>query len=226
MDNTALTEHSDAQAASLLGLTSAALLTHFQSLAADARLGTSVPETLELARHASTRFAALDRALAALTDHGSSPEAGLGAFTEALGQFHRHTAPQTWPQVLLKCVLVCGFATDFEGAVSEHLPPALRAQFSSLVAEAQALAWWARQSLESLVDADPEVVHSLGLFGRRVLAEGSAQAQRVAGQDSSLAALCTGSVPGSLEELSASVQLIADLVEASAQRMVALGLQP
>ena len=65
----------------------------------------------------------------------------------------------------------------------------------------------------------------LGLYGRRVIGEATAQAQRVASHDSDLMAALTGAEPGSSAELASSTQLLAQLVEGCAQDMISLGLQ-
>lgn len=65
----------------------------------------------------------------------------------------------------------------------------------------------------------------LGLYGRRVIGEATAQAQRIASHDSELMAALTGAEPGSSAELASSTQLLAQLVEGCAQDMISLGLQ-
>lgn len=65
----------------------------------------------------------------------------------------------------------------------------------------------------------------LGLYGRRVIGEATAQAQRIASHDSDLMAALTGAEPGSSAELASSTQLLAQLVEGCAQDMISLGLQ-
>lgn len=141
----------------------------------------------------------------------------------AMTSFADHTRPGSWEEAVLKVHLMVGAALDLRRLTGENWP----ADVVPLAEANPALELVAplRETLETLVQ-DQDVRSRLGLFGRRVIAEATAQAQRVVARQPQLTAALLGVEEGSLDELSATTQLVADLVEGSAQRMLELKLQP
>jgi hypothetical protein len=80
---------------------------------------------------------------------------------------------------------------------------------------------FAAERLREAIDADPAVAGRLALWARRLVGEALGQAQRVAAEHESLAALLAG---GEVTQLGEIGRIFARLTDAHARRMAALGL--
>ena len=75
--------------------------------------------------------------------------------------------------------------------------------------------------MREAIDADPAVAGRLALWARRLVGEALGQAQRVAAERESLARLLVG---GKVTQLGEIGRMFAQLTDAHARRMAALGL--
>lgn len=204
----------------------AGLLSSFEQLAADAKLADLPSQHLALSRLAAEQLPCLDEGVSQITDDRGDLDDLLGRFTDAFVSFDRHTRPGSWLEALLKAHLGAGFAFDAIERLRGRLPAELVRSLEELTRAQRKVSWFSEQQLREAIEADASTASSLALFGRRVIGEATAQAQRVSAHSPELMSLLTGAEPGSVSEISASAVFIADLVEDSAQRMTALGLQP
>lgn len=210
----------------LAGLATAAQLSSFADLAAGATLATEPAARVAISRLAAGQFTSVERGVAAITDAGGALDGPVAQVRDIFDAFHRHTRAGSIPELLVKAWLCAGMATDVLALLGERLGPGEVAMMEELLSSQRQVSWFAEQHLGGWIETDQEMAGRLSLFGRRVVGEASAQAQRLVALQAPLMAAITGHEPGSVAEVRASTQLIADLVEASAARMIALGLQP
>ena len=189
-----------------------------------AELVSLAPRTLEalgVARSSAPLVDAARKALDLLPD--DKVDSMIGYAREAFTSVQQHTPPGTWPEGLLKNLLIIGMGLDLTRLTRESWPPVVAEHLTD--DPGPALADLLTETLSGL-DMDEEVTSRTSLFGRRVLAELSAQAQRIASRSSAVALALTGAERDSLDEVTGAVELLQELVEGGAQRMLALGLQP
>lgn len=205
----------------LLGLFAAGWLGLFESLADLARLAPGPGEAVDVARW-SARYVEAAAQLVDGLDDGKGLEL-MAPAQRALSEFSGHVPPRTWGEAALKCHLMLGAGQDLVRLTGTSWAPMVRsaAQGAPQHELAGSLADIVREG-----QRDDESSARLALFGRRVVAEGTAQAHRIASRQPTVAAGLLGAEGGSLDELSGTTQLIADLVEGAAQRMLDLHLQP
>lgn len=160
----------------------------------------------ELVRHVAGLLARLDTQAALDGD----PQVAASVWAGAREVVQR-PQPADWSEAVLKCALLFAMAQDLAERIGEERLP----QGSGLVA-AQLFEWAQQEAAEH-----PD---RLGLVGRRLIAECSAQAQRVLTRHKDLAeALATGA--DDADELASTSELISALISASSMRMQVLGLQ-
>lgn len=207
-------------------LSTAAQLSSFAELSAGATLAAEPTTRIAISRLAVAQFTAVERGVAQITDGGGSLSQVKSAVRELFDSFHRNTRAQNLRQLLVKAWLCAGMAQDVSHLLAQRLDPTTQAGVEDLLASQRQVSWFAEQHLGGLIGTDTEVTDRLSLFARRVVGEAAAQAQRLAAERPDLFAELTSHPAGSVDEVRASTQLIADLVELSAQRMLTLGLQP
>lgn len=210
----------------LIGLSTAAQLSGFAELSAGATLAADPATRVAISRLAVAQFAAVERGVAEVTDRGAQLSDVVGSVREVFDAFHRNTRAANLRQLLVKAWVCAGIAGDVQAMLAERLDADLVSGVDEVLATQRQVAWFAEQQLRSWVADDQEAADAASLFARRVLGEASAQAQRLASGSPELMALVTGESAGSVDEVRASTQLIAELIELSASRMLALGLQP
>lgn len=154
---------------------------------------------------------------------GEETEQHVEPVRQAVASFGHHLRPRTWPEAVLKVHLMVGAGLDLVELTRSTWPENSRHVVDVTVA--RELEGALGETLDPYL-GDEDERSRLGLFGRRLVAEATAQAQRVAAARPRLAQALSGDEEGSLSELAATTQLIADLVEGSAQRLMRLGLQP
>lgn len=204
----------------LLGVLAYGELVAFQRLAEDARFAPGLADKAALSEMAVAEFAHFRLLRERLGRFGADPEAAMSPFVAALDDFHNSTAPGDWLEGLVKAYVGDGFAADFYREVADSLDAETR-ELVLAVLEDTGHARFAVDRVRAAIAADPTVAGRLALWARRLVGEALSQAQRIAVERESLAALLAGS-----KDASAIRDLFSRLTERHGQRMSALGLAP
>jgi hypothetical protein len=214
----------------LLGLLAYAELGAFFRLTEDAALAPSLADKAALGRMAVAEFSHFERIRDELGRLGADPGQAMQPFTGPLDDFHARTAPSDWLEGLVKAYVGDGIAADFYRAAAQVLEPGPRALVLEVLA-GTGHAQFAVGHVRAAIAADPKVAGRLALWARRLVGEALGQAQRVAAQRPSLAALLVppaagGGQAGGPSQLGEIGRMFARLADAHAQRMSDLGLSP
>jgi tRNA-(MS[2]IO[6]A)-hydroxylase (MiaE)-like len=204
----------------LFGLLAYAELVAFFNLSGDAALASSLEDKAALGEMAVAEFGHFRALHDELTRRGAVPEQAMEPFVAPLDAFHARTAPADWLESLVKAYVGDGLAADFYRAVAERLEPQARA----LVQEALADTGHADlvvSRVRAAIEADPTLAGRLALWARRLVGEALGQAQRVAAERQALARMLAG---GEVTQLGQIGRMFAQLTDAHARRMAALGL--
>jgi hypothetical protein len=138
----------------------------------------------------------------------------------AIDEFHSRTAPADWLEGLVKAYVGDGIAADFYRTVAELLDDQTRALVLEVLADT-GHAEFAVARVREAIAADPRVAGRLALWARRLVGEALGQAQRVAAERQALARMLAG---GEVTQLGQIGRMFAQLTDAHARRMAALGL--
>jgi hypothetical protein len=209
----------------LLGVLALAELTAFERLAEDAKLAPTLADKAEVAQMAVAEFHHFEQLRRRLAELGVDTEAAMAPFREALVKFHDRTVPRDWYEGLVKAYVGDGIGIDFYREVSAYLD----ADTKELVLEVlgdTGHAGFAVERVRAAIDRDPAIAGRLALWGRRLVGEALAQAQAVAAERDSLAALIAGGAGRPGMDLAALSQMFARLTENHTKRMESLGLSP
>jgi hypothetical protein len=141
-------------------------------------------------------------------------------FVAAIDAFHARTAPSDWLEGLVKAYVGDGIAADFYRTVAELLDPQTRDLVLEVLKDT-GHAGFAVARVREAIEADPRVAGRLALWARRLVGEALGQAQRVAAEREALASLLAGAEVSQLGEIG---RMFAQLTDAHARRMAALGL--
>jgi hypothetical protein len=204
----------------LLGALSYALLVAFFRLVEDASLAESLADKAALGEMAVAEFGHFQLLRGRLQQLNVDPDEAMRPFVAAIDEFHARTTPSDWLESLVKAYVGDGIAVDFCRTVAELLDP----QTADLVLEVlkdTGHAEFAVARVREAIEADPAVAGRLALWARRLVGEALGQAQRVAAQREDLAALLAG---GEVTQLGEIGRMFAQLTDAHARRMAALGL--
>jgi tRNA-(MS[2]IO[6]A)-hydroxylase (MiaE)-like len=204
----------------LLGVLAYALLVAFFRLVEDASLAESLEDKAALAEMAVSEFGHFQLVRTRLRELNADPDEAMRPFVPAIDEFHTRTAPSDWLESLVKAYVGDGIAVDFCRTVAQLLDPRTR----ELVLEAldgTGHAEFAVARVREAIEADPRVAGRLALWARRLVGEALGQAQRVAAEREDLAALLAG---GDVTQLGEIGRMFAQLTDAHARRMAALGL--
>ncbi len=125
-----------------------------------------------------------------------------------------------WLEGLVKAYVGDGIAADFYRLIAQLLDQPTRSLVQSVLADS-GHAQFAITRVREAIAADPAVAGRLALWARRLVGEALSQAQRVAAEREPLARLLAGGSPAQLGEIG---RMFAELTDAHAQRMAALGL--
>jgi len=207
----------------LLGAISYGEISAFERLAEDAKMAPAVRDKVALAAMAAAEFGHVARLHERITELGADPFEAMGAFIEPIEKFHRHTAPSDWYEGLVKAYVGDGLAADFYREVAAFLDADTRDLIVASLVDAghsEFVVERVRQAIES----DPRVAGPIALWGRRLMGEALSQAQRVAAERDSLAALLAGGVDRPGMDLAALGRMFTRLTENHAKRMAELGL--
>jgi len=206
--------------ADLLGLLAYASLTAFFRLADDASLAVALSDKTALAEMAVAEFAHFQLLRARLEEMPANPTLAMQPFVGPVDEFHARTAPSDWLEGLVKAYVGDGIAADFYRAVAQVLEPKTRDLVLTVLADT-GHSEFVIVRVRAAIEADPRVAGRLALWARRLVGEALGQAQRVAAERESLAALVAGGDPSQLGNIG---RMFAQLTDAHAARMAALGL--
>jgi hypothetical protein len=207
----------------LLGLLAYGELTAFHRLADDARLAPTIADKAALAGMAVAEFAHFTALHRRLVELGADPETAVAPYIAALDAFHDQTAPADWYEGLVKAYVGDGIAADFYRAMAAYLDPTTRDVVLDVLSDS-GQADFVVDRVRAGIEADPRLAGRLALWGRRLLGEALAQAQRVAAERDSLTPLFTGGEDRPGADLAELSRIFTQLTEAHTRRMAALGL--
>jgi ferritin-like protein len=204
----------------LLGVLAYVLLVAFFRLVEDATLAESLADKAALAEMAVAEFGGFQLLRERIQELNVDPDEAMRPFVAAVDEFHARTAPADWLEGLVKAYVGDGISVDFYRTVAALLDP----QTGELVLEVlkdTGHAEFAVARIREAIEADPRVAGRLALWARRLVGEALGQAQRVAAERAELAGLLAG---GEVTQLGEIGRIFAQLTDAHARRMAALGL--
>ena len=204
----------------LLGVLAYALLVAFFRLTEDAALAESLGDKAALGEMAVAEFGQFQMVRDRLQQLNVDPDAAMRPFVAGIDEFHARTAPSDWLEGLVKAYVGDGIAADFCRMVAEVLDPGTQ-ELVLAVRRDTGHAEFAVARVREAIEADPRVAGRLGLWARRLVGEALGQAQRVAAEREALAGLLAG---GEVTQLGEIGRMFAQLTDAHARRMAALGL--
>jgi len=204
----------------LLGVLSYASLTAFFRLAEDAALAISLSDKTALAEMAVAEFGHFQLLRGRITEMNADPKAVMQPFVAAIDAFHARTAPSDWLEGLVKAYVGDGIAADFYRAVAQVLDPDMRDLVLTVLADT-GHSEFVIARVRAATQSDPRVAGRLALWARRLVGEALGQAQRVAAEREPLARLLAGGTSNQLGDIG---RMFAQLTDAHAARMAALGL--
>ncbi len=207
----------------LLGVIAYGEISAFERLAEDAKLAPTLQDKVSLAAMASAEFGKVAPLHARISDLGADPFTAMAPFRLAIDQFHQHTAPADWLEGLIKAYVGDGLANDFFREIAAYLDPETRDLVVSSVEDAGHSAFVVERVRQTIA-ADPPLGGRLALWGRRLMGEALTQAQRVAADRDTLAALLAGGVDRPGLDLAAIGRMFTRLTERHDERMSELGL--
>ena len=207
----------------LLGVIAYGEISAFERLAEDAKLSPTLQDKVALASMASAEFSKVAPMHARITELGADPFTAMAPFRLAIDQFHQHTAPADWLEGLIKAYVGDGLANHFFREIAAYLDPDTRDLVVSSVEEAGHSAFVVERVRQTIA-ADPPLGGRLALWGRRLMGEALTQAQRVAADRDTLAALLAGGVDRPGLDLAAIGRMFTRLTERHDERMSELGL--
>lgn len=215
----------------LLGVLAYSEIVAFERMATGATLAPTVAEREMVASLAAVELNHHRALVARLDELGVDVDTAITPFREPIDDFHERTAPSSWLEALVKIYVGDTIAADFYRVVAASLDPRSREVVLASLADAGHREFVVG-AVRSGVAADPAVAGRLALWARRLVGEALSQAQRIAAQRETMAALLVGS-PGSrdtsapapvLSDLADIGRLLVTLTAAHEERMVELGL--
>jgi ferritin-like protein len=204
----------------LLGLLAYALLVAFFRLVEDAALAESLADKAALAEMAVAEFGHFRLLRDRIQELDVDPDEAMRPFVAAIDEFHARTAPSDWLESLVKAYVGDGIAADFYRTVAELLDSQTRDLVLEVLMDT-GHAGFAVARVREAIETDPRVAGRLALWARRLVGEALGQAQRVAAEREALASLLAGAEVSQLGEIG---RMFAELTDAHARRMAALGL--
>lgn len=207
----------------LLGALGVGELTAFQRLAADAELAPTLADQAALAGMAVAEFHHFERIRAYLEDLGVAADEAMSPFQDAYATFHAKTAPSTWLEGLVKAYVGDQMAIDFYREIASTVDDDTNALVTEVSSDA-GHADFVIERVRAAIAEDPTVAGRLALWGRRLVGEALAQAQRVAADRDALTTIIVGGPGGPGMDLAELGRVFARMTENHAQRMAKLGL--
>jgi hypothetical protein len=204
----------------LLGLMAYAQLCAFFRLSDDAALAVSLADKTALAEMAVAEFGHFRLLRRRIEDLHADPAAVMEPFVVPVDAFHARTAPADWLESLIKAYVGDGIAADFYRTVATVLDAPTQALILEVLADT-GHSEFVIERVRAAIAADPKVAGRLALWARRLVGEAFGQAQRVAAEREPLARLLADGSPSQLGNIG---RMFAQLTDAHAARMAALGL--
>jgi hypothetical protein len=207
----------------LLGALGLGELSAFQRLAADAELAPTLSDQAALAGMAAAEYRHFERIRERLAELGASVDEAMTPFREPYATFHAKTAPSTWLEGLVKAYVGDQIGTDFYREIASAVDEDTRSLVLEVIADA-GHADFVVDRVRAAIEEDPSVAGRLALWGRRLVGEALAQAQRVAADRDALTSIIVGSAGRPGMDLAELGRVFARLTENHAKRMAKLGL--
>lgn len=207
----------------LLGVIAYGEISAFERLVEDAKLAPSLPDKLALSKMAAIQFNHVEPLLDKVRELGRDPIEAMEPFVEAFDAFHRRTVPSDYFEGLIKAYVGDGLAADFYREIAVFLDVDTRDLIVTSLHDAGHADFVVVQ-VRKAIEEDPRLGGRLALWGRRLMGEALSQAQRVAAERDSLAALLSGGVDRPGMDLAALGRMFSRLTENHAKRMADLGL--
>lgn len=207
----------------LLGAIAYGELSAFERLVDDAKLAPRLPDKIALDAMAAVQFAHVQPLLDRITALGSDPVSAIEPFVRPFDVFHTATAPSDWLEGLVKAYVGDGLAADFYREIAAFLDGDTRQLILDALDDSGHADFVVSRVKQAIAD-DHRVAGRLALWGRRLMGEALSQAQRVAAERDSLAALLAGGVDRPGMDLAAMARMFSRLTENHTERMAQLGL--
>lgn len=207
----------------LLGAITYGEISAFERLADDAKMAPTLEDKLALGSMAVVEFGHIEPLMARISALGGDPLEAMAPFVKPFDVFHAATAPSDWLEGLIKAYVGDGLAADFYVEVAAYLDAGTRQLIVESLGDAGHVDFVVDR-VRRAIEADPRVGGRLALWGRRLMGEALSQAQRVAAERDSLAALLAGGVDRPGMDLAALTRMFSRLTENHAKRMEQLGL--
>lgn len=207
----------------LLGAISYGEITAFERLADDAKLAPTLQDKVDIATLASTEFGHVHQLHRRIRDLGGDPFEAMAPFRTPIDLFHEHTRPSDWYESLVKAYVGDNLADDFYREIAVFLDPETRDLILHSLADSGHADFVVERVRAAIAD-DHRLGGRLALWGRRLMGEALSQAQRVATERDSLAAMLTGGIDHPGLDLAEIGRMFTRLTEAHTKRMGRLGL--
>ena len=209
----------------LLGLIGAGELFAFETLARDSALATQLDAKASLGEIACREFGHFGEVVERLREMGADADSVIGAYLPIMSEFHNKTAPRDLLEGLLKAYVGDGIAADFGREIAAFVDPETREFLDGVLSESGQAEFVVPYVQQALAE-DPGSAGRLALWGRRLMGEALAQAQRVAADRPDLAELVVGGPDQSGAGLAEFAQMLARMTQSHSDRMRSLGLSP
>jgi hypothetical protein len=207
----------------LLGVITYGEISAFERLTDDAKMATALPDKLALGRMAVVQFEHIEPLMDRIATLGADPLEAMSPFVKPFDVFHASTAPSDWLEGLVKAYVGDGLAADFYVEIAAYVDAGTRQLVVDSLSDA-GYSDFAVDRVRRAIEEDHRVAGRLALWGRRLMGEALSQAQRVAAERDSLAALLAGGVDRPGMDLAALSRMFSRLTENHAKRMADLGL--
>jgi hypothetical protein len=204
----------------LLGVMAYGELSAFERLSSDARYSPTLHDRAVLGRIAVIEFQHFELVCAMLEEMGLDTERAMLPFQPSVDHFHERTRPADWYESLMKAYVIDTVSADFYRAIARHVDAGTR-ELIERIQSAEEATSVLRQLLKTALAGDPRLASRLSLWGRRLLGEALAQAQRVSLEHAFLGGLIAADEARSRELISG---VTAELAASHSRRMSALGL--
>ncbi|WP_104091658.1 ferritin-like fold-containing protein [Arthrobacter sp. GMC3] len=205
----------------LLGSIAYGELSAFERLSSDARYSPTLRDRAVVGKMAVAEFGHFEVICARLEAMGMDPELAMLPFQRIVDAFHERTRPADWHESLMKAYVVDAITEDFYAAICEHLDLETR-EIIAQVRTSDHQRALLQERLKAMLGEDPRLSSRLALWGRRLVGEALAQAQRIGAQHSFLVGL---SPDGTQESAEAEVSaILSSLTRSHSRRMSQLGL--
>ena len=207
----------------LLAVLAVSELTAFERMAADSVLAPTFADKASIGELATAEFRHFIALRNRLVELGADPEVAMEPFRQTLEDFHMKTKPTDWLEGLMKTFVGDGIGLDFYREISSYVDPKTR-ELVHEVCDDLSQAAYVVERIRTAIEEDPKVAGRLALWGRRLVGEALAQAQRVAAERDALAVLISGGVDRPGADLAEIGRMLARLTDNHSRRMADLGL--